>query len=229
MRKNGSRLISVKQYKTTDLFLFAVILIVSEVLGHYATVWFSSSAYFVLSLTVPISALVIARWGWWGVFYPLIGGLTGCILSKASINYYVSYCVGGMALGLMLLPAKLIGIDKIRSKWYYTALFAIGAWVSVYLGRSLMWMAAFAVKPVKGSTLTAGFTGFGLDVLSLVIGVIVLLLMRRLDGMFEDQKSYLKRIDKERRDRMKYDEYAEPGELDEEALSVLHRDNDLYD
>lgn len=230
MRKNGSRLISVKQYKTTDLVIFAVILIVAEVLSYFATVWFPSSVFFVLSLTVPVSALVVVRWGWWGIFYPVIGGVTSCLLRGTGFNYYAVYCIGGMAIALLLLPTKLIGADKIRSKWYFTAIFAVGAWLSVYLGRSLVWMVAYAISPVVGSNIYAGFVGFGLDIISLFATVVVMLIMRRLDGMFEDQKSYLKRIDKEKRDKMKYDNYGdEPVEIDEEALSILNRDNDLYD
>ena len=65
--------------------------------------------------------------------------------------------------------------------------------------------------------------------MSLFAAVAVLLIMRKLDGMFEDQKSYLKRVDKERRDRMKYDGFGdEPVEIDEESLSILNKDNDLY-
>lgn len=229
MRKNGSRLISVKQYRATDLVIFAAILIVSELLGYFATVWFAGSAFFTLSLAIPITCLVIARWGWWGVFYPVVSGITYCLVGKLSANYYFVYCIGGLFIMLMLLPSKLIGIDKIRKKWYFTALFAIGAWVCVYLGRSVLWAICFKINPVDGATVTSGFAGFALDLMSLFAAVAVLLIMRKLDGMFEDQKSYLKRVDKERRDRMKYDGFGdEPVEIDEEALSILNKDNDLY-
>ena len=36
MRKNGSRMISIRQYRLTDLFLFAVILVVFELVVHFA-------------------------------------------------------------------------------------------------------------------------------------------------------------------------------------------------
>lgn len=229
MRKNGSRLISVKQYRATDLVIFAVILIVSELLGYFATVWFAGSAFFTLSLTIPITCLVLARWGWWGVFYPVISGITYCLVGKLGVNYYFTYCIGGTFIMLMLLPAKLIGVEKIRKKWYFTALFAVGAWVCVYLGRSVLWAVCFAVNPVADATAYSGFTGFALDLMSLFAAVIVLLIMRKFDGMFEDQKVYLKRVDKERRDRMKYDDFGdEHVEIDEEALSILNKDNDLY-
>lgn len=230
MRKNGSRLISVKQYRATDLTIFALITIVSELLGYFATVWFAGSAFFTLSLVVPITCLVLARWGWQATFYPIIGGVTFCLVSGLSGNYYAAYCLGGTFIMLMLLPAKLIGVDRIRKKWYFTALFAVGAWLCVYLGRSVLWAIAYAISPVEGATAYSGFLGFGLDVISLFASVVVLLIMRKLDGMFEEQKKYLKRMDEERKLRMRYDSFGdEPVEIDEEALSILNRDNDLYD
>ena len=229
MRKNGSRLISVKQYRATDLTIFALITIVSELLGYFATVWFSGVADFTLSLVIPITCLVLVRWGWQATFFPIIGGAVFCLVGKLGVNYYATYCLGGTFIMLMLLPAKLIGVDRIRSKWYFTALFAVGAWLCVYLGRSVLWAISYAISPVEGATALTGFTGFWLDIMSLFAGVAVLLIMRKLDGMFEEQKSYLKRMDKERKDRMRYDSFGdEPVEIDEEALSILNRDNDLY-
>lgn len=230
MRKNGSRLISVNQYRTTDLVVFALIAVVSELLGYFATVWFSNSAFFTLSLAVPIACLVMVRWGWWAVFYPLISGVTYCLVNGLGVNYYAVQCLGGMFVMLMLIPVKLIGVDKIRGKWIFTALFAVGAWLCTYLGRSVLWAICFAIKPVSGAYVYSGFAGYALDVLSLFMAVVLLLVMRKLDGMFEGQKAYLKRVDKERRDRMKRDEFGdEPIEIDEETLSILNRDNDLYD
>ncbi|MCM1438328.1 MAG: hypothetical protein NC131_03840 [Roseburia sp.] len=230
MRKNGSRLISVNQYRATDLVVFALIAVVSELLGYFAKIWFSDSAYFTLSLSVPIACLVLVRWGWWAVFYPLLSGATYCLASRLGVNYFAVQCIGGMFVLLMLLPAKLIGVEKIRGKWIYTALFAVGAWLCTYLGRSVLWAICYAIKPVAGANVYSGFVGYALDLVSLFMTVVLLLVMRKLDGMFEDQKHYLKRVDKERRDKMRRDEYGdEPVEIDEETLKILNRDNDLYD
>lgn len=230
MRKNGSRLISLKQYKTTDLFIFAMIAALSELLGYFAIKWFQNAAYFTLSLAVPLACLVLVRWGWPAVFYPLISSVVFCAVRGMSVAYYAVYCIGGLFVLLMLLPAKLIGMDKIRRKWYFTALFAVSAWLCVYLGRSVLWMVCYAIKPMSGAAVYTGFVGFAIyDSLSLFMTVVLLLVMRKLDGMFEDQKSYLKRVDKERKERMRRDQFGdEPVEIDEETLSILNRDNDLY-
>ena len=54
-----------------------------------------------------------------------------------------------------------------------------------------------------------------------------ILIVRKLDGMFEYQKSYLRRLDDERKEKMRRDEYGdEPVEIDEESLSILKRWDD---
>ena len=53
--------------------------------------------------------------------------------------------------------------------------------------------------------------------------------MRRLDGMFEWQRGFLKRLDEERKEKMRRDTYGdEPLEIDEESLKILKKDDDLY-
>lgn len=57
-----------------------------------------------------------------------------------------------------------------------------------------------------------------------------MIVLRKLDGMTEDQNEFLRRLDTERKDRQKVDEFYDTGaELDEEALEILKKsDNDLY-
>lgn len=233
MRKNGSRQISVKQYKTTDLSIFAAILLVSELLGYFAVKWFPSSAMFTFSLMVPITLLVMIRWGWPGVFYAVASGLILCLLNLGGIKgiQWASYLIGNSFIALMLIPRYLLGPKKIAYKWWSVALFAIGGWLCVYLGRSIVWAIAFAVSPIDGLTAASGFVSFGTyDILSLPIGVLLMVVFRKLDGMFEDQKEYLTRFDTERREKMRRDEFGDNlEEIDEEALDILAKENDLFE
>jgi hypothetical protein len=230
MRKNGSRLISYKQYRTTDLFLFAAILAVAELTGHFATVWFPSEALYTFSFIVPISLIIMVRWGWQSIFFALESGLMYCLLNSGDGRSYLVYLIGNAFIMLMMIPLKLIGASKISSKWYFSALFVVGGWLCVYLGRAVVWTICYAVVPVDGVVIYAGFVNFAMyDLLSLIMAMVIVLALRRFDGMFENQKSYLKRIDKERRDRMRPDEFGlDPVEIDEESLGILNKDTDLY-
>lgn len=232
MRKNGSRFISIKQYRATDLFVFALILAVAEILSALAARWFPAQALYTFSLMVPIVLTVMMRWGWPSVFYASAGGLIVCLLSggAASGINYACYIIGNAFISLMLVPTYLIGRDKIRAKWWSSALFAIGGWLCIYLGRSVVWAAAFAISPVASRYVWSGFVDFAAgDLLSLAIGIIVVMVLRRLDGMFENQVTYLKRLDKERKEKMRVDQFGENlGEIDEETFKLLNKDNDLF-
>lgn len=233
MRKNGSRQISVKQYRFTDLFLFAVILAISELIGYFAAGVMPKEAYYTVSFSIPIILIVMLRWGWPSVVYALVSGLIVCLLNidKVSGHQWACYLIGNAFVALMLIPRYLLGVKKITSKWWGIALFAIGGWACVYLGKSIVWAIGFAVSPVDGYTALSGFIKFlQTDLLSLFMGVIVMVVLRKLDGMTEDQNDFLKRLDDERKEKQRVDSFYENGvELDEEALEILKKsDNDLY-
>lgn len=233
MRKNGSRLISVKQYRASDLFVFALILVTAEVLRYYAGIWFPFGAFFTFSLAVPIVLTVMMRWGWPSILHMAVVGITVSIINAKSATgvQFTVYIIGYMLMSLMLIPAYLIGRDKICKRWWASVLFVVGGWLCAYLGKSVVWAIGYGISPVDGLSVWAGFEAYAIaDLLSLVMAVVIVLVLRRFDGMFEDQMTYLKRLDKERRDRMRYDSFGdEPVEIDEESLSILNRDNDLYD
>lgn len=233
MRKNGSRQISVKQYRFTDLFIFAVILAISEVVGYFAAGAFPDEAIFTVSFSIVVILLVTLRWGWQSVIYALLAGLITCLFNIENIDghNWACYIIGNAFITLTLIPRYLIGTKKITSTWWSTALFVIFGWLSVYLGRSIVWAISFAISPVEGATAASGFILFlQSDLLSLVMGVLVMVLMRKLDGMTEDQNEFLRRFDDERKQLQKVDTFYENGaELDEEALEILRKsDNDLY-
>lgn len=233
MRKNGSRLISVKQYRATDLFVFAVILALSELLSFQARRWFPAVATYTFSLLVPIVLTVMMRWGWPSVLFAAASGLLVGLLNSGSTSgtQFATYIIGNAFIGLMLLPVYFIGKDRIRSVWWASALFTLGGWLCVYLGRSVVWAIAYAISPISGMYAWTGFELYAVtDLLSPVMAIVVVMVLRRLDGMFEDQRSYLMRIDKERRDRMRRDAFGdEPVEIDDESLNILNSGNDLYD
>lgn len=232
MRKNGSRLISLRQYRLTDLFLFGVILVIYDALAYLALQKFMGAlGLFMFTMTVPITVMVMMRWGWPSVFFAVADGalynfFIGLLNGGASWKSYVCLCVGNAAMMLMLIPLKLIGKQKVAEKWYFSALFVIFAWILDVVGISAM-EAAFGNYFVYCFLNNAGINPTGL--LALTVGLLVIMVFRKFDGMFEDQKHYLLRLDKERRERLEADEFGlEPIEVDEETISILKkRDDDL--
>ncbi|MGN0807208.1 MAG: hypothetical protein ACI4MN_02005 [Candidatus Coproplasma sp.] len=232
MRKNGSRQISLKQYRLTDLFLFLVILAISELIGYFAAGMWPDEAYYTVSFSIPIVLLVMMRWGWPSVLYALFSGLVVCLINIGKVNghQWACYLIGNAFIALMLIPRYLLGSKKISSKWWATALFFIGGWLCVYLGKSVVWSIGYAISPVAGYTAASGFVIYAAtDLLSLVMGTVLMLVMRKLDGMTEDQTEFLKRLDTERKEKQKADAFYDKGaELDEEAMEILKKSDDLY-
>lgn len=225
MRKNGSRLISLRQYRLTDLFIFAAILVVFDLLAYYAPKFMPNSAVFTFMLTVPMVVLVMIRWGWPSVFFAIGDGIAISLMYNAnSWQSYVSFVCGNSCIMLLLIVIKFIGKQKITEKWYFSVLFVVSAWILSNLGTS-------CVQAICGyDFLTCLGGNFGISVnglMSLAIGVVLILILRKLDGMFEDQKHYLLRLDAERKEMMRRDTFGDvPIEIDEESLSILRKTDD---
>ena len=225
MRKNG-RLISFRQYKFTDLFFFALVLGLSELLIFCAfKFWFKTAVdkYYV-NFMLALSLTVIMRWGWVGGIYAAADGVILCAVQGGSWQSYIIYIIGNACILSVLLLTKFVGKERLRGKWYLTLSYIVTGWVSVNLGLTC---AGAAFGGGFGALAAVNF-GFGVyGALSLAAAVAVIMVLRRLDGMFEDQKHYLIRQDKERKERARRDEFGdEPIEIDEESVSILKRWDD---
>ena len=73
-----------------------------------------------------------------------------------------------------------------------TAIFTLIAFCGAQLGR---WL----VSLVFGAPLNSLIMFFATDSLTLLYSVVVVLVARRVDGLYEDQKSYLVRTESERK------------------------------
>jgi hypothetical protein len=201
----------------------------SELLGYFAIVWFPDCATFTFSLMVPISLIVMMRWGWPSIFYPILAGLIYCLLYAEGfqVSVYLTYCIGNACMALVLIYIKLVGKERVAKKFYLSAILVVLAWLTINLARA-------AISAMFGNnffTMLLDFCGVSDNgLMSLVMSILIISVMRKLDGMFEDQKAYLKRLEKEKRDKMRRDEFGdEPIEIDEQSLAILNKgDNDLY-
>ena len=212
----------------TDLFLFAVILVVFDLIVHFATLSLADAAtMYMFSLTVPIVLLVMVRWGWPAIFFAVGDGILLTALNNPTVwQSYLSYGVGAASIFLLYIPMHFLGKKKIAANWYFTVLFVLLGWVLNNLVSSfIQWLCGVEFIIALAGNVSFSVTGF----MSLAIGTVLLLILRKLDGMFEDQVHYLKRLDSERREMMRADEFGdEPVEIDEDTISILKkRDEEL--
>ena len=228
MRKNG-RLISFRQYKYTDLFFFALVLGLSELLVFCAfKLWFQSAVdkYYV-NFMLAIVLTVVMRWGWIGGIYAVVDGVIQCAIQGGSWQAYLSYIIGTACVFSVLLLTRFVGKEKLRGKWYLTLVYILVGWVAINLGITCM-NAIFGENFATALGVNFGFGVYG--ALPFAGSAVVILVLRRLDGMFEDQKHYLIRKDKERKELARRDEFGDEAiDIDEESLSILKRWDDGLD
>lgn len=209
------------------MVIFAAILIIFDLLAHYAAILFSGAIVYSFCLTVPITLLIMMRWGWHSVFFAVGDALLLTIINNSAVwQSYLCYGVGNASLMLLLLAVKFIGKKRIASTWYFTSLFVACGWVLQNLTLTVMnTICGYSFAASAASNFGFGITG----VLSLAMGIVISLVLRKLDGMYEDQVEYLKRLKGEREEKQRLAERGEdPMELDEESLAILNKDNDLY-
>ena len=182
--------ITFQQYRGMDVFFFTALLCLCETLIAFAsTRWFPGEPY-TLSLTSAVTAIVMVRWGAFAAFPAVLGGLAFCMASGAAPTQYLIYIIGNLAAMAMLPLLKKWGWRKLHESVLLTMAYAALITLLMQLGRCLIAL-ALGNPPV----ICAGF--ITTDVLSVLFAVLLCWISRRLDGILEDQRNYLKRIQEE--------------------------------
>ncbi len=184
--------LTYNKYRLINIALISVIFIVLEsVITLGANVWFPEIAY-TLSLGVVFMCLEMMRWKSFGIIATVLSGLTFCLASGASPQQFLIYCIGNL-LGLgSLLYLKLLGYDRVRNRAAFTVIYVILTFLLVQIGR---WIVAL----IFGGSPLLIIQFITTDMLSGVFAVVVILILRNADGMFENQISYLNRLEEEKK------------------------------
>lgn len=185
--------ITFEQYRSIDLTIFTVVLAVFEAITTLATTtWFAAQPV-AISISLALVCIVMMRWGFRAVIPAVAGGFVFCIASGATIEQYLIYCIGNMFALLALGIIKIFDKETIRKSVPKLLLFVLTAYLGMVLGR---WL----VSLLFGGDGMALLVYLTTDVISLLFAAIILLILRNTDGMIEDQKAYLLRVDRERRE-----------------------------
>lgn len=212
--------ITYNQYKLADIMLFLVIMAVCEAINVFAIrVWFPDMLFSV-SLMFTVCLIVLVRWNWIASFFPAVHGILYSALLGAGIESYAIYIIGNSCLLFSLFLFKFLPKEKLFDKWYLTLIYPAVAFVFVIFGRATV---AACFGNAFLDSLGAQVRVEGLNIL---FAAVALLILRRFDGMLEEQKKYLLRTAREREEAGKVKEEVWQGytELDEEELKKLHSD-----
>lgn len=189
--------LSLKQYKAIDLTILAIILAVAETItSKAANVWFPDQLY-TLSPTIAVVCIVMMRWSGFAAIHAVVGGLAFCIASGASTEQFVIYCAGNLLMLLPLIMIKFLGKQKIVNSIPLTICYTLLAFLGAQIGR---WL----VSLFFGGAADSIIMFIAADLITLLFSIVITLIARRVDGLFEDQKAYLIRTEAERmRERTK--------------------------
>lgn len=187
------RQLTLKQYRNIDLTLFAVMLLIFEsIIILAATRWFPGQPYTV-SAVAAVTAIVMMRWGRFAAIHAVLGGAIFCLLSGAGGQQYIIYCAGNLFGLLALLLIRIFGSERIRTDELLSLLFAVCTQLGMQLGRA-------AAALMLGHNIATCLDFITTDALSGLFSMVIIWIARRLDGIFEDQKSYLLRLNRETED-----------------------------
>ena len=184
--------ISFSQYRSIDLTILAVVLAFSQFMIFMATsFWFPEQMY-VASPVAAMTALVMMRWNAYGAIHAALGGLIYALLAGGNGQQLLIYSAGNLLSVLALIVLKLFGKERVRKDGFLSLTFAFCVQLLMWLGRAGL-AALFGYEP-------AACIGFiTTDVLSGLFTLVIIWIVRRIEGLFEDQKQYLLRLDRERK------------------------------
>ncbi len=218
---NISGVVSYNQYKLVDILLFMVIMAALEAVNVFAIKKWFPDMLFSVSLMFTVCLIVIVRWNWLAAIFPVLHGVLYCgflsVFGAVGLETYVIYALGNSFILLCWFLFKAIPKEKLFSKWYLTLIYPLSAFIAVGLGRTV-------VAVCFGYGFVDSLSGYVLpESLNIVFAAIALLVLRRLDGMLEDQKTYLKRVAREKEEAkvLKEDVWAGYTELDEAEIKKL--------
>lgn len=180
---------SFNQYRLIDLGIFAVILIIFESIASKAALSFTSQPYSI-SIVSAITCIIFMRWGIWGCFHAALGGFVYCFVTGGAADQYIIYMIGNLFSVAALLLLKRIGPDRVREKVFLSLLLSVLVSLLMQLGRGIV-AVVFGASP----NMIAGFVFT--DSVSTLFAMVITGIVRKLDGVFEDQKSYLIRLNRE--------------------------------
>lgn len=185
--------ITFKQYRNIDLTILCILTAVFEAIAAMASdKWFNLQAMTV-SITLALTCITFMRWSLYALFPSFIGAFVYCTVIGGTLHQYLIYCGGSLFIIIAFPLLQKITKEKVRKDFFFKLVFACSVYVSLTAGR---W---YFSLPFEFSFKTF-LTFLGTDILSLLFAIVVLGVAKNIDGLIEDQKSYLLRLEKERKE-----------------------------
>ncbi len=185
------RQISLAQYRSIDLFFLTALLGISEAVIYFFAGDDAAKQLLTVSTAGCVVTLVMMRWSAWAAVPAVLGGVLYVALRGTLKDQYLIYGGGNLFALVALLWILVLDKETIRGNAILSVLFGVTVQLGMLLGRALVaFILGYGVKQCLGF-ITA-------DPLSILFTAVSVWIMRRIEGLFEDQKHYLLRIQQER-------------------------------
>ena len=187
-----NRQLSIQQYRTIDLTILALVLTVTQVLIQIAaSFWFPEQLY-VVSPVAAMAALVMMRWNGYAAIHAVLGGIVFAVAAQGTSQHFLIYGGGNLLSLLALFLLKGFGKERVRKDGFLALTFAFCVQLLMWLGRAgVAFLLGYAPEACLGFITT--------DVLSCLFTLVIIWIVRRVEGLFEDQIHYLLRLASERK------------------------------
>lgn len=175
---------SFRMYRNIDLLIFVAMYALCEFLViRAATVWFNEP--YSISIMLPMLLIVMMRWDRYCIIHAIIYALLFVFYQHGNMSQYLIYLIGNLGFMLNLICIYKIGKEKIRGSFPLSMLYLLTGFLLMEVFRGL------ASMIFMGSNIRIILQFILTDMLSLVFALLVIIIVRRVEGLFEDQKHYL--------------------------------------
>lgn len=220
-KNNPNSRISYNQYKLADLFIFLIIMCGCEMINVLAIRKWFPDMLFTISVMLLVTLIVIIRWNWLGILFPVIDAVIFCWMNGGEAWQFGHYILGNAFVALTGLLFLVVPKEKVIGRWYWTALYALCGFAMLLLGRSI-----FGAVFGQGFVLSLKVAVMS-ESLNFAFALIGLLVLRRVGDMLCDQKKYLFKVTKERdtikpaEEDFRWEGYTELSDEDLQELAAM--------
>ena len=179
------------QYRTLDIAMLSGAYAGCEILIYVASTFWYARELYIASPVAIVTALVMMRGGSWAGIPALGGGLLYACLRQGTWQQLLTYGAGNLLALTALILFRLLGKERIRKSAFLSMMYAFAVQLLMQAGRAL-------VAAVLGTDIGAALGYITTDILSTLLTVVIIWIARKPDGLFEDQKHYLLRLQSER-------------------------------
>lgn len=186
-----NRQITFQQYRAIDLTILAVLLAISQFVIYFASSVLYPEQLYVVSPAAAMAAIVMMRWNGYAAIHAVLSGVLYALFAGGTAQHFAIYGGGNLLCLLALLVLKIFGKERVRKDGILSAVFGLAAQILMWLGRAgVAYLLGFEPAACIGFITT--------DILSGLFTLAIVWVVRRIEGLFEDQKHYLLRLESER-------------------------------